>query len=158
MHIYQVQKWFKTVQALMFDWWSSIWVTWQLIIPAKTRWFLVSFFWNSNAWEYETKDSLSGVLILPDKDGHLYTVNREDPTTPFKSLGLQIDLANTSSKAFDNVTDECKKKSTQINNAKCDKTSCLNAFNTLCHSIFRTTMEQSNPSSNLSNMQCSWNG
>ena len=60
----------------------------------------------------------------------MYTVNREEPTTAFESLGLRVDLANTLSKALDDVTDECKKFLTQINNAKCDKTSCMNAFNT----------------------------
>ena len=114
----------------MTDRCGCIWATGGFIAPTKTRWFLVSFFWNGNYWNYETKDSLPGVITPPDKDGQLYTVNREEPTTAFESLGLQIDLANTSSKALDDVTDECQKFLTQINNAKCDKTSCLNAFNT----------------------------
>ena len=123
MRINWAQKWFKKCGCIR--------ATGGFIAPIKTRWFLVSFFWNGNDWDYETKDSLPGVITLPDKDGQLYTVNREEPTTSFKSLGLQIDLANTSSKALDDVTDECQKCSTQINNAKCDKTFCLNAFITL---------------------------
>ena len=100
------------------------------LLPPKRDGFLYLFLWNGNDWDYKTKDSLPGVITLPDKDGHLYTVNREEPTTVFEPLGLRIDLANTSSKALDDVTDECQKKSNQINNAKCDTTSCLNAFNT----------------------------
>ena len=45
-------------------------------------------------------------------------------------MGLEIDLANTSSNALDDVTLICQEYSTQMNNAKCNKTSCLNAFNT----------------------------
>ena len=96
------------MQALMTDWCGCIRATGGFIAPTKTRWFLVSFFWNGNDWDYKTKDSLPGAIALPDKDGQPYTVNREEPTTAFESLGLQMDLANTSSKALDDVTDECQ--------------------------------------------------
>ena len=88
----------QKMQALMTDWCGCICTTGGFVAPTKTRWFLVSFFLNGNNWDYETKDSLPGVITLPDKDGHLYTVNREEPTTAFESLGLRINLANTSSK------------------------------------------------------------
>ena len=110
----------QKMQALMTDWCGCIRATGGFIAPTKTRWFLVSFFWNSNDWDYEAKDSLPGVITLSDKDSQLYTVNREEPTTAFESWGLRIDLGNTSSKALDDVTDECQEFSTQINNAKCD--------------------------------------
>ena len=118
------------MQALMTDWCVCIQATGGSIAPTKTRWFLLFFSWNGNDWDYETKDSLPGSITLPDKDGQLYTVNREEPTIAFESLDLWIDLANTLSKALDDVTGESQKFATQINNAKCDKTSCLNAFNT----------------------------
>ena len=114
----------------MTDWFGCIRATGSFIAPAKTRWFLISFFWNGTNYEYETKDSLPGSITLPNKDGQLYTVNREEPTKAFKSLAFRIDLAGTLSTALDNITDECKEFATQITNAKCDKTSCLNAFNT----------------------------
>ena len=117
------------IQALMTDWCGCIRATGGFIAPAKTRWFLVSFFWNGSDYEYKTKDSLPGSITLPDKNGQLYTVNREEPTKAFKSLGLRIDLAGTSTTALDDIIDECKEFATQITNAKCDKTSCLNAFN-----------------------------
>ena len=118
------------MQALMTDWCGCIRATGGFIAPTKTRWFLVSSFWNGNDYEYETKDSLPGLITLPDKDGQLYTVNREEPTKAFKFLDLRIDLAGTSTTALDDVTDEYQEFATQITNAKCDKTSCLNAFNT----------------------------
>ena len=111
----------QKMQALMINWCGCIRATGGLIAATKSRWFLVSFFWNGNDWEYETKDSLLGDITLPDKDGNLYTVNREEPTAPFEYLGLRIDLANTSSKALDDVTFECNKFSTQMDNAKCNK-------------------------------------
>ena len=67
------------MQALMTDWCGCIRATGGFIAPAKTGWFLVSFFCNGNDYEYETKDSLPGSITLPDKDGKLYTVSREEP-------------------------------------------------------------------------------
>ena len=122
----------QKMQALMTEWCGCICTTGGLIAPAKTRWFLVSFFWTGANWDYETKDSLPGDITFPDQDGNLYTVSREEPTTAFESLGLEIDLANTSSNALDDVTLICQEYSTQMNNTKCNKTSCLNAFNTSC--------------------------
>ena len=113
----------QTMQALMTERCGCICTTGGLIAPAKTRWFLVPFFQNGNDWEYKTKGFLPGDITLPDKDGNLYIVNREEPTTAFQSLGIQIDLTNTSSKALDDVTLICQEYYTQMNNANCNKTS-----------------------------------
>ena len=78
----------QKMQALMTECYSCICATGRLIAPAKTRWFLVSFFWDSNDWEYKTKDSLPGDITLPDKDGNLYTISKERPITAFEYLGL----------------------------------------------------------------------
>ena len=78
----------RKMQALMTDWCGCIRATGGFIASTKTRWFLISFFWNGNDFEYETKDSLPGSITLPDKDGQLYTVNREEPITAFESLSL----------------------------------------------------------------------
>ena len=120
----------QKMQALMIDWCGYVCATGGLIAPAKTGWFMVSFFWNGNKWEYGTKNSLPGDITLPDKDGNLYTVNREEPTAPFESLGLHINLVNTTSKALDDIILICQEYSTQMNKAKCNKTSCLKTFNT----------------------------
>ena len=74
------------------------------------------FFWNSNDGEYETKNFLPGDITVLDKDGNLYAVNREEPTTAFEFLGQQIDLANTSSKALDDVTLIYQEYPIQMNN------------------------------------------
>mmetsp|Transcript_40850 Transcript_40850/g.46070 ORF Transcript_40850/g.46070 Transcript_40850/m.46070 type:complete len:154 (+) Transcript_40850:660-1121(+) len=88
------------------------------------------FFLTGTNWEYETKDSLPGDITLTDQDDNEYTVSREEPTNTFESLGEPTDLANQSSDSLDAVTKICQVYSTQMNNAKCNKTSCLNAFNT----------------------------
>ena len=90
----------------------------------------MSSFWDGTGWQYKTKDSLPGDITLPDKDGNLYTVSREEPTTVFESLGLRIHLANTLSNALDDVTHVCQEFFTKLNNAKCNKSSCLKTFNT----------------------------
>mmetsp|Transcript_6717 Transcript_6717/g.7790 ORF Transcript_6717/g.7790 Transcript_6717/m.7790 type:complete len:98 (+) Transcript_6717:599-892(+) len=71
-----------------------------------------------------------GDITLPNQDGNLYTVSREEPTTAFESLDAELDLANTSSNALDNVTLIYQEYFTQMNNTKCNKTYYLNVFNT----------------------------
>ena len=73
---------------------------------------------------------MPGDITLPDKDEHMYTVSREEPSASFDSLGLKSNLCGTSEPTLEDVTKVSKVFSTQMNNTKCDKTSCLNAFNT----------------------------
>ena len=98
--------------------------------PNKTRWFAIAFEFNGLNWQYHTKASLPGDITLPDKDGNMYTVSREEPSEAYESLGLQIDLCGISTTALNDVTRVCQEFSTQMNSAKCNKTSYLNAFNT----------------------------
>ena len=85
----------QKMQTLMIDWCGYICATCGLIALMKTRLFQVSFFLDCNAWDNETKDSLPGDITLHDKDDNMYTVNREEPTTHFESLGLQTNITNT---------------------------------------------------------------
>ena len=88
-------------------------------------------FWTGTDLDYETKDSLPGDITLTNEEGNEYTVSREEPTTAFESLGVPLDLANTSPDAFNAFTKKCHEFDSQMKTAKCNKTSCLNAFNTL---------------------------
>lgn len=73
---------------------------------------------------------MPGDITLPDKDEHMYTVSRQEPSASFESLGLRTNLCGTSDPALEDVTKVSQEFSTQMNNAKCNKTSCLNVFKT----------------------------
>ena len=119
----------QKMQALMTEWCGCIRATGGYIAPAKTRWFLI-FFWTGTNWEYETKDLLPGDITLTDQDDNEYIVSRKEPTTAFESLGVPLDLAKQLPDSLNAVTKICHIFATQIKNAKCNKTSCLNKFNT----------------------------
>ena len=101
-----------------------------LTTQTKTRWFAIAFWFNGLDWQYHTKASLPGDIILPNKDGNMYTGSREEPSEAYESLGLQIDLCGISTTALDDVTNICQEFSTQMISTKCNQTSSLNAFNT----------------------------
>ena len=72
---------------------SMIQATGGLIAPRKTRWFLISFvFWDGLDWVYHTKESLLGDIYLPDKNGELYTMKRNEPTSTHTSVGMRFPL------------------------------------------------------------------
>ena len=108
------------MQALMTDWCGGIRATGGLIAAAKTRWFLLCSYWDGQDWQYHTKESLPGEITLPDQDGNLYTVSREEPSATFESLGLRGNLEGTKEHALADVTTESQKFNTQMNTAKCD--------------------------------------
>ena len=41
-------------------------------------------------WANHTKETLPGDISLPDKNGELYTVTRDEPTSAHTSLGIKI--------------------------------------------------------------------
>ena len=101
-----------------------------ILLPSKLDGFLFRFFWTGTDWEYKTKDSLPGDITLTNEEGNEYTVSREESTTAFESLGVPLDLANTSPDSFNAVTKICHEFASKMKTAKCNKISCLNAFNT----------------------------
>ena len=98
------------------------------MLPPKPGGFLFRFFTGTD-WEYKTKESLPGNITLTDVDGSEYIVSRKEPITAFESLGVPLDLANRSPDSLNAVTKICYKFASQMNAAKCNKSSCLNAFN-----------------------------
>ena len=88
------------------------------------------FFWDGLDWAYHTKESLPGDVYLPDKNGELYTVAREEPTSTHTSLGMQFPLNGCQSDEGMVISDGSHLFASQMRTAKCDKTTCLNCFNT----------------------------
>ena len=138
----------------MTDWCGGIRATGGLISLTNTRWLAIAFNFDGLNWQYHTYDCLPGDIVLPDKDGNMYTFSREEPSQAFKSLGLKIDLCNTSTAVLNDVTHVCQEFSTQMNSAKCIKTSCLNGFNssfmpTLSYRMIATPNIQNNNGTKL---------
>ena len=61
--------------------------------PEKTCWFVINFFWTGLNWDYHTKESLSGDITLPDKDGVMHMVMTKEPTSAYTSFGLRLPLS-----------------------------------------------------------------
>ena len=79
---------------------------------------------------YHTKETLPDDISLPDKNGVLYTVTRDEPTSSYMSLGVKVALDRGQAAEGVVVKDESKLFATQMKAVQCDKTACLNCFNT----------------------------
>ena len=115
---------------MMTCWNGGIRATGGLIAPEKTRWFLLSFFWDGLGWQYHTKDSLPGNIFLPDMNDDLYTVTRDEPTSIHMSLGMLKPLSGGDSDKGVGISEGVHVFASQMGTAQCDKTSCRNEFNT----------------------------
>ena len=73
---------------------------------------------------------MPGNITLPDKDGVFNVVTREEPSSAHKSLGVTVTLTEDQSAQEEILKQKCDKFASQNRAAKCDKTSCLNFFNT----------------------------
>ena len=79
-------------------------------------------------WAYHTKDTIQGDIALPDKDGVLYTITRDKPSSAHTSLEASLTGDQEAKKIV--LTEEFGLFSSQMRVAKCNKTLCLNSFNT----------------------------
>ena len=87
-------------------------------VPEKTRWFFITFFWDSLDWAYHTKDTLPGDVFLPDKNGVLYIVTRDEPTLAHTSLGVEIALKGGQAAVLGVVQDKSELFAAQMKIAK----------------------------------------
>ena len=71
-----------------------------------------------------------GDISLPDKNGVLYTVTRDKPTSTHTSLGMKFVLDGGQAAEGVVIIDESQLFASQMRTAQCDKTACLNCFNT----------------------------
>ena len=116
-------------QALMTFWSGGIGATGGLIAPEKTRWFLITFFWDGLDWAYHTKEFLLGDISFPDKKDELYTMTRDEPTSAHKLLGMKFALDGSQVAEGVVIADESHFFASQMETVQWDKTACLNCFN-----------------------------
>ena len=77
----------------------------------------IAFWFNVLDWQYHTKTIISSDITLPDTDGNMYTVSREEPSKAYKSLGLRKYFCCVSTTALDDIIHVCQELLTQLNNA-----------------------------------------
>ena len=73
---------------------------------------------------------LHPIFLPADINGDLYTVTREEPTSAFVSLGFNKPLSGGDAATGEVIWGAANVFEAQMLTAHCDKTSCLNAFNT----------------------------
>ena len=84
------------------------------------------------------RNPFPGDIFLPDKNGDLYTVTRDEPTSANVSLGMLRPLSGGDSDEGVGISEGAHLFASQMGTAKCDKTSCLNAFNTFSYLHYPT--------------------
>lgn len=92
----------------MTCWNGDIRVTGDLIAQGKTRWFLFEFFWDGMDWVYHTKYTMRGDITLPDKDGVLYTVTIDKPSSTHTYLGVTAALTSDQEAEYIVLIDEAE--------------------------------------------------
>lgn len=58
------------------------------ICPNKNKWFLIDYVLKGNKFTYRTIDEMSRNISIPDQDGNMMTINREELLSANKSLGI----------------------------------------------------------------------
>ena len=64
--------------------------------------------WNGLDQAYHTNDTLLGEVSLPGKNGHLYTVTRDEPISSYRSSGVEVALNSGQAAKLEVVTDEAE--------------------------------------------------
>ena len=72
---------------------------------------------------------MQGDITLPNKEGVLYTITRDEPSSAHTSLGVKASLTQDQEAKKVVLTDVAELFPSQTKVTKCDKTLCLNSFN-----------------------------
>ena len=91
---------------------------------------LILLGWVGLGLSHKGHPRLPGDIILPDQNGVLYTVTRDEPSSAHTSLGMKLTLFGYQAAQGVETTGVSHLFASQMRAAKYNKTSCLNAFNT----------------------------
>ena len=80
------------MQASALAWQGGLRATGGALKPEKCSWTLVAFQWKQGQWSYHTKETFPALLQVPGPDGNLVEIERHDPSTAIKVVGLMQSL------------------------------------------------------------------
>ena len=79
-------------QAALSRWCGLLWTTGGLIVPCKSKWWLIDFEWNGEDFVYWRQDDMQGDLFVPDLQGNPVEIEQLDVSTVVESLGVWITM------------------------------------------------------------------
>ena len=79
-------------QATLSRWCGLLWTTGGLIVPQKSKWWLIDFDWNGKDFVYRQKDDMQGDLFVSDLQGHPVVLEQLEVSTAVESLGVWITM------------------------------------------------------------------
>ena len=71
---------------------------------------------------------MPGNISIPDQEGNMMPIKREELSSVNKSLGIQLTLTDDQSKQKDVLKEKSEVFASQIRTRKCDKTTALWTF------------------------------
>ena len=98
------------------------------ICPNKTKWFLIDYVWKRNKFVYRSIEDMPGNISIPNQEGNMMTIQREEPSSVNESLGIQLTLTGNQSKQKEVLKEKSEVFATQIRTRKCDNTTALWTF------------------------------
>ena len=84
--------------------------------------------WKGNKFTYRTIDKMPRNISIPDQDGNMMIINREELLSANESLGIQLTLTGDQSKQKDVLKEKSEVFAAQIRARKCNKTTALWTF------------------------------
>ena len=83
------------MQSMLDHWEGGIRASGGALVPSKSYWFLMSFYWKDNRWHYRKMMSLPGKLTIRDSDGKACALERLDVHEARETLGTWIAMDGT---------------------------------------------------------------
>ena len=112
-------------EDFMRRWEGGIRTSGGAICPNKTKGFLFNYIWRGNKFIYRSIDEIPGNVSIPDQDGNMMIIKREELLSAYESLGIQLTLTGDRSKQVEVLKEKSEVFAAQIRARKYNKTTAL---------------------------------
>ena len=115
-------------QAVLSRWCGLLWTTGGLIVPLKSKWWLIDFKWNAEDFVYCKKNDMQGNFFVPDLQGNLVFIEQLDVSTAVESLGVWITMNGNQAQQKESLLAQSTKFAAQMRSSSCSKTEALYTY------------------------------
>ena len=115
-------------QQALNQWSGLLRATGGLLVPSKSRWWLVGFYFNGKDLVYDDPNDLDGELCVPDLHGTPVPIQQLHVSDAVESLGIWITADGNQKRQYEELLKKLRAFASQIQTSTCDKNSAMYSY------------------------------
>ena len=138
------------MQSILDHWEGGLRATGGALVPTKSYWYLIHFYWLRDKWHYSTIAQTPGSLCISDAERQPVLLDRLEVSEARETLGIYLAIDGNQSAEFDKLRSIATRWADQV---RCGRLTTVEAWFSLNHTVMKS-LEYPLMATCLSKRQC----